>query len=148
MLALIQRVTRAQVTVAGKSVGQIGPGYLVFLGVIAGDTDADLDYLVKKVSALRLMPDANQKMNLSLTEANVEILVISQFTLAGNVARGNRPSFIAAADPKEAEKYYRRFITGLQAAGLKVKTGEFGAYMAVSLVNDGPTTLIIDSKKR
>ncbi|MFC1627168.1 D-aminoacyl-tRNA deacylase [Patescibacteria group bacterium] len=147
MLVLIQRVSQAQVSVDQKTVGQINKGFLIFLGVVKGDTDKDLDYLVKKITNLRIMADKNQKMNLSLKDADAQVLVISQFTLAANVKKGNRPSFINAADPATGEKYYQMFIKGLEQNGLKVATGQFGAYMKVDLTNDGPTTIIIDSKK-
>lgn len=146
MLAVVQRVSQAKVTVNHKTISQIGPGYLILLGVIKNDTQQDLDYLVKKISQLRVMADKNKKMNLSLKEANGQILVVSQFTLAANVKKGNRPSFINAADPKIGEKYYHLFVEKLQAAGLKVSTGQFGTYMQVDLTNDGPVTIIINSR--
>ncbi len=148
MIALIQRVSQAQVSIKGKELAKIGKGYLILLGVMEKDDDSDLSYLVAKVTKLRIMADEAGKMNLDLKAANGEVLVVSQFTLAGDVAGGNRPSFIKAAEPKLAEKYYQQFIDGLKAAGLPVKTGEFGAYMAVNLVNDGPTTLIINSQNK
>jgi len=147
MIAVIQRVLKAQVSVDKKAVGRIKTGYLILLGVVKGDTNKDLSYLVKKISQLRLMPDNHQKMNLNLSNAHGSILVISQFTLAGNVQKGNRPSFINAADPQLAQKYYQQFVTQLKLKGLTVKSGCFGAYMQVELTNDGPTTLIIDSQK-
>lgn len=148
MIALIQRVSEAKVSIKDKEVASIGKGFLILLGVISGDNDADLEYLVKKVTKLRIMADKEGKMNLDLAAAGGEILVVSQFTLAGEVSGGNRPSFIKAAEPAIGEKYYRQFVDGLAAAGLPVKTGEFGAYMAVSIVNDGPTTLIINSQNK
>ena len=147
MLAVIQRVSKAQVSIQKKIIGQIQKGYVVLLGVVKGDTDADLDFLVKKVSGLRIMADENKKMNLNLKDADGEILVISQFTLAGNVKKGNRPSFINAADPKLGEKYYLEFIKRLKDQGFKVETGQFGGYMYLKLTNDGPTTIIIDSRQ-
>ncbi len=147
MLAVIQRVSKAQVSIQKKIIGQIQKGYVVLLGVVKGDTDADLDFLVKKVSGLRIMADENKKMNLNLKDADGEILVISQFTLAGNVKKGNRPSFINAADPKLGEKYYLEFIKRLKDQGFKVETGQFGGYMDLKLTNDGPTTIIIDSRQ-
>jgi len=148
MLAVIQRVSQAQVSVKDKIISQINKGFVVLLGVIKNDTDKDLDYLVKKISQLRIMADNNQKMNLSLKDVNGEILVISQFTLAGNVQKGNRPSFINAAEPAIGEKYYQLFIEKLQADDLKVSTGKFGAYMQLDLTNDGPTTIIINSREK
>lgn len=148
MLAVIQRVSQAKVSVAGKTISQIGPGFLVLLGVIQGDTDKDLAYLVKKTSQLRVMADDQKKMNLSLKDVNGEILVVSQFTLAADVSKGNRPSFIKAADPQLAEKFYQDFIAQLQVLGLTVKTGQFGTYMNINLTNDGPVTIIIDSREK
>ena len=148
MLAVIQRVSQAQVSVNDKVISKINQGFVVLLGVVKNDTEKDLDYLVKKTSQLRIMADKNQKMNLSLKDTNGQILVISQFTLAGNVAKGNRPSFINAAEPAIGKKYYHLFIEKLQANNLKVSTGEFGAYMKLDIINDGPTTIIIDSKKQ
>lgn len=147
MLAVVQRVSKAKVSIDQKIIGQIKKGYLILFGAIKGDTDKDLDYLVKKVAGLRVMADQNKKMNLNLKDANGEVLVISQFTLAGNVSKGNRPSFINAADPKTGEKYYLGFVNKLRDQGLVVKTGQFGGYMEVELTNDGPTTIIIDSKE-
>jgi len=147
MLAIVQRVSKASVSIDQKVIGQINKGYLVLLGVVKGDTDQDLDYLLKKTSNLRIMADKDKKMNLSLKDANGKVLVISQFTLAGNVKKGNRPSFINAASPEIGKKYYLEFINKLCDQGLTVETGEFGGYMDVSLVNDGPTTIIIDSKE-
>ncbi len=146
MLAVVQRVSSASVSIDQKIIGQINKGYVVLLGVVKGDTDEDLNYLIKKVSGLRIMADENKKMNLNLKDAQGKVLVISQFTLAGNVVKGNRPSFINAADPELGEKYYLKFITKLKDQGFKVETGEFGGYMELDLVNDGPTTIIIDSK--
>jgi len=148
MLAIIQRVSQAKVSVADKTVSQIGSGFLVLLGVVQGDTDKDLAYLVKKTSQLRVMADKNKKMNLSLKDVNGEILVVSQFTLAADVRKGNRPSFIKAAEPKLAEKFYQQFISELQLLGLTVKTGQFGTYMNINLTNDGPVTIIINSREK
>lgn len=148
MLAVVQRINQAKVSVAGKIVGQAGQGFLVFLGVVQGDTDKDLDYLVQKISQLRVMADKDKKMNLSLKEVNGEVLVVSQFTLAANVQKGNRPSFISAADQKTAQHYYQEFISRLKNLGLTVASGQFGAYMKVELTNDGPVTIILNSKDR
>jgi D-aminoacyl-tRNA deacylase len=147
MLAIVQRVLKAQVSIDSKVVGQINQGFVVLLGVIKGDNQTDLDYLVKKISNLRIMPDQDQKMNLNLKDSKGEVLVISQFTLAGDVSKGNRPSFINAADPKEGEKYYNLFVDQLKSLCLTTATGQFGAYMELTLTNDGPTTIIIDSNK-
>jgi len=148
MLAVIQRVSQAQVSVDKKIIGKISQGFLVFLGVVKGDTDKDLDYLIKKITNLRIMSDADDKMNLSLQDVNGQVLVISQFTLAANVSKGNRPSFINAADPQTGEKYYNLFINKLRQNGLTVATGQFGAYMKIDLINDGPVTIIINSRKK
>jgi D-tyrosyl-tRNA(Tyr) deacylase len=148
MLAVVQRVSQAKVSVSGKIISRIGAGFVVLLGVIEADTQADLDYLVKKVSQLRVMADKQKKMNLALKDVQGQVLVVSQFTLAANVQKGNRPSFVKAAPPQLAEKYYRAFIDGLQAQGLTVATGRFGQYMKIELINDGPVTIIIDSRAR
>lgn len=148
MLAVIQRVSQAQVSVDNQSISQINKGLVVLLGVIQGDTDKDLDYLVKKISQLRVMSDDQAKMNLSLQDVNGQVLVVSQFTLAADVSKGNRPSFIKAAKPQLAKKHYQAFINQLQAKGLKVATGKFGAYMEIDLINDGPVTIIIDSRTK
>lgn len=148
MIALIQRVSESKVKIEDEEIASIDKGYLILLGVMDGDGDSDLNYLVQKVGKLRIMADETGKMNLDLKSAKGEVLVVSQFTLAGDVASGNRPSFIKAAEPKLAEKYYQQFVDGLKAVGLPVKTGKFGAYMAVSLVNDGPTTIIINSQNK
>lgn len=148
MLAVIQRVSQAKLTVANKLVSQIGPGFVVLLGVIQADTAQDLDYLVKKISQLRVMADKQQKMNLTLKDVGGELLVVSQFTLAADVRKGNRPSFIKAAAPPLAQKLYQQFISQLKALGLAVKTGQFGAYMNLNLTNDGPVTIIIDSQAK
>src|SRR3989338_9981491 len=148
MIALIQRVATARVTVKDNQIAKIGKGFLILLGVITGDHDTDLDYLVKKITKLRIMSDEAGKMNLDLAASGGSVLVVSQFILAGDVSGGNRPSFIKAAEPAVAEKYYHQFVAGLRAANLTVKTGNFGDYMQVDLTNDGPTTIIIDSKMR
>lgn len=148
MIAVIQRVSKADVSINQKKISRIKKGYLVLFAAIKGDTQQDLDYLVKKVSGLRIMADKDKKMNLNLKDANGEVLVISQFTLAGNVQKGNRPSFINSADPQTGEKYYLEFIQKLKNQGLTVKTGRFGSYMQVNLINDGPATIIINSKTK
>jgi D-tyrosyl-tRNA(Tyr) deacylase len=147
MKALVQRVSEAGVEVEGRAVSNIGRGMLVFLGVEKGDSDADLDFLVNKVANLRIFEDADGKMNLSLRDISGEALVVSQFTLAADVRKGNRPSFASAEEPDRAEKVYLEFAEKLRGTGLKVSTGEFAAHMAVSLVNDGPVTIMIESRK-
>jgi len=148
MLAVVQRVSQAQVSINNKITAKIGLGFVILLGVIQTDTDKDLDYLVKKVSQLRIMADDQNKMNLALKDVNGQVLVIPQFTLAANTKKGNRPSFAKAADPQLGKKYFQDFVNQLQATGLKVVTGKFASYMQVNLTNDGPVTIIIDSKNK
>jgi len=146
MRVVIQRVKEAQVKVDGQTVGQIGRGLLVFLGVARQDTPAAADYLIKKITELRIFEDAQGKMNISVNQAGVEYLVVSQFTLYGNCDKGRRPSFDEAADPALGEELYNYFVAQLKASGARVQTGRFRAMMEVSLVNDGPVTFVIDSK--
>lgn len=148
MRALIQRVSEASVSVDGRMVGRIGHGLLIFLGVASTDTDNDLEFLLKKVPALRIFPDRDGKMNLSVSEAAGEALVISQFTLYADTIKGNRPSFFRAAAPEIANRYYETFLSRLGATGLRVQAGVFGADMKVSLMNDGPVTIMLDSKEK
>ena len=147
MRAVIQRVKEAKVKVAGQIVGQIAQGMLVFLGVARDDSRSSADYLVKKITELRIFEDAQSKMNLSAQEKDGQFLVVSQFTLYGNCDKGRRPSFDEAADPVKGEELYNYFVTQLKRAQAKVETGQFRAMMEVSLVNDGPVTFIIDSKR-
>ena len=133
--------------VGGNTVGEIGPGLLVFLGVAETDEAGDLDYLARKVPALRVFPDPAGKMNLSLAETGGSLLVVSQFTLIADTAKGNRPSFLRAARPEKAIPAYEEFVTRMRATGLSVATGVFGADMQVSLVNDGPVTILLDSRE-
>jgi D-aminoacyl-tRNA deacylase len=139
MRALVQRVSEASVTVGGEEVARIGPGLLVLLGVRRGDTEAEADRIAAKLLALRVFEDADGKMNLSVRDTGGEVLCVSQFTLYGETRKGNRPSFVDAAPPEEAERLYERVREGLAARG-----GVFGARMAVALVNDGPVTLLIE----
>lgn len=148
MKAVIQRVARGKVTIEETVRGEIGRGFVILLGVAKEDTKEDMDYLVKKISGLRVFEDNNGKMNLSLKDVNGELLVISQFTLFANTKKGNRPSFIDAGLPETSKAFYLDFIKTLRAMDFKVEEGEFGADMAVELVNDGPVTIIIDSKNR
>jgi D-tyrosyl-tRNA(Tyr) deacylase len=147
MKALIQRVTSAKVLIEGNLYSEIGKGILVLLGVEKGDTDKDVEYIVKKVSHLRIFEDANKKMNLSAIDIKGEFLVISQFTLSADYRKGNRPSFDHAEEPARARELYLQFINDLRKSRLLVKSGDFGAYMQVHLVNDGPVTILLDSKK-
>jgi D-tyrosyl-tRNA(Tyr) deacylase len=147
MIAVIQRVKKSAVSVAEKIVGEIGPGLLVLLGVADQDRTEDGAYLAEKISNLRIFEDDNHKMNRSLLETGGEMLVVSQFTLLGDCRKGRRPSFINAASPDEANKLYEHFVEQVRQKGITVKTGQFRAMMDVSLINDGPVTLIVDSKK-
>ena len=144
MRIVLQRVTRAAVSIAGRTVGRIDRGFCLLLGITHGDGVAEADWLADKVAGLRLFNDADGKMNLGLAEVGGGVLVISQFTLYGDASKGRRPSFIAAARPEEAVPLYEAFITGLRARGLAVETGEFGAAMVVDIQNDGPVTLILE----
>ncbi|MBI2010310.1 MAG: D-tyrosyl-tRNA(Tyr) deacylase [Candidatus Chisholmbacteria bacterium] len=144
MKAVIQRVTNALVTIAGKEISEIGKGFLILLGVTHSDTEAIAEKLAHKIVKLRIMADETDKMNLNLHDSGGEILVVSQFTLYADTSKGNRPSFIKAADPKQAEQLYDYFVVTLRKTGLTVKTGIFGALMQVSLTNDGPVTIILE----
>lgn len=146
MRVVVQRVTKASVTIDGKINGKIDNGFLVLLGIESTDTKQDVDYLVKKVINLRIFSDENDKMNLSLKDVDGQLLIISQFTLYGNCKDGNRPSFIAAAKPDTAIPLYEYFISECKKQIPIVQTGIFGTDMKVSLLNDGPVTIIIDSK--
>lgn len=147
MRAVVQRVTRARVTVDGATVGAIESGLLVLLGVGTDDAEADADYLADKICGLRIFEDAEGKMNRSVAEAGGAILAVSQFTLFGDVRRGKRPSFDAAARPDHALRLYEYFVARVRATGLRCETGKFQAMMQVELVNDGPVTILLDSKK-
>jgi D-tyrosyl-tRNA(Tyr) deacylase len=148
MRAVVQRVREAGVLVDGALVGGIGEGLLVYLGVGNGDTDADLDYLAEKVAGLRVFRDAAAAMNRSVVDAGGRVLVVSQFTLYGDVRRGKRPSFTDAMEPKAAEAMYERFVHRLEGLGVPCACGVFGAMMDVRSVNDGPVTILLDSKKQ
>jgi D-aminoacyl-tRNA deacylase len=145
--AVIQRVSRAKVSVGGEVVGEIGPGLLVLLGVGSGDTRADADYLAEKTIGLRIFEDRDGKMNLSLADTGGALLVVSQFTLYGDVRRGKRPSFDAAAPPQLAKELYEYFVEKIRAAGVRCETGRFQEMMQVELVNEGPVTILLDSSK-
>ena len=148
MRAVIQRVSRASVTVSGEVVGEIGVGLLVLLGVEEGDTQDDVVWMANKVVGLRIFADAEGKMNLDVGEVGGSILAVSQFTLLGDCRKGRRPSFVAAAAPEEANALYRSFVAEVTGQGLEVQEGRFQQQMDVELVNDGPVTLQIDSRHR
>jgi len=141
---VVQRVSRASVTVAGRPVGEIGRGLLVLAGFTGGDGDEAIDWMADKLANLRVFPDDDGKMNRSLLEAGGAALVVSQFTLYGDARKGRRPSFVDAAPPEIADPLYQRLAAALRARGVPVATGEFGAMMAVELVNDGPVTLVLE----
>lgn len=147
MRAVVQRVSRCRVQVEGKVVGEIGPGLLVLLGVSKTDNESAANYLTNKILGLRIFEDAQEKMNLSVLDQQGEMLVVSQFTLYGDVRRGKRPSFDGAARPEEAKRLYEYFVQKVRAAGLRCETGEFQAMMDVELVNQGPVTILLDSEK-
>lgn len=147
MRAVVQRVSKASVAVDGQVVGEIGTGLLVLLGVAAGDTNADADYLVQKIAGLRIFEDGDGKMNLSVKDAGGALLAVSQFTLYGDVRRGKRPSFDGAARPERALELYEYFVAQIRGQGLQCETGQFQAMMSVSLVNEGPVTILLDSSK-
>lgn len=144
MKAVIQRVTSASVTVEGSIVGQIGPGIMVLLGVEKGDTEATADWLAEKITGLRIFSDQEGKMNRSVVDISGALLVVSQFTLAGNCNKGRRPSFDTAAPPDEGQRLYEYFVTAVKRSGLQVQTGIFQADMQVTLLNDGPVTFILE----
>ena len=148
MKALLQRVTGASVSVASEVAGSIGRGLVVFLGVAAGDTEEDARYLANKTVDLRIFSDEMGRFNLSALDINGQILVVSQFTLLADTRKGRRPSFTAAAPPAQAEELYQRFVEHAAASGLKVQTGRFQQYMHVEVHNDGPVTILLDSREK
>ena len=148
MRAVVQRVSRAKVTVADEVAGEIGTGLLVLLGVGEKDAQADADYCAQKICGLRIFEDADGKMSRSVGDVGGSILAVSQFTLYGDVRRGKRPSFDSAAKPDQARKLYEYFVERVRAAGLRCETGQFQEMMQVELVNDGPVTILIDSEKQ
>jgi D-aminoacyl-tRNA deacylase len=147
MRAVIQRVKSAEVEVEGRLTGKIGQGLLVFVGVGKGDGPSDLSYMASKIPDLRIFEDSSGKFNLSLRDVKGEMLIVSQFTLYGDCARGRRPSFTEAEDPQVAKTMYEKFVSSITSGGIPVQTGEFQAKMEVRLVNDGPVTLLLDSRK-
>lgn len=144
MRAVVQRVARAAVTVAGEAVGEIGPGLLVLVGIGPDDDEAAADWLAGKVARLRILADEAGHMNRSVLDTGGAILAVSQFTLLADTRKGNRPSFIGAAPPERAEPLYEHFVASLRGLGIEVATGRFGAAMQVALVNDGPVTIILE----
>ncbi|CAN5192862.1 D-tyrosyl-tRNA(Tyr) deacylase [soil metagenome] len=145
MKVVLQRVSRASVTVEGETISEIGPGLLLLVGVAAGDTRETADWLARKISGLRVFADAEGKMNLSVMQTAREVLAVSQFTLLGETRKGNRPSFVEASPPEEAEPLFDHLCERLREAGVReVRTGVFGAMMEVDLVNDGPVTLVLE----
>lgn len=148
MKAIIQRVSQASVEVEHKIVGEIGPGLVILLGVAEDDEETDADYLAEKIVNLRIFNDAEDKMNLSLSDIQGELLAISQFTLYANTRKGRRPSFIEAALPEKAEPLYNYFIKKIEETGIRVAGGIFGAMMTVKIFNEGPVTIIMESKDR
>lgn len=148
MRVVIQKVSEASVSVEGQSLGAIKKGFMLLVGVGQEDTEVDADYLARKIANLRVFEDEQGKMNLALKDVAGEILSISQFTLLANTKKGNRPSFIEAAAPETGDLLYEKLNASLRAEGFTVKTGQFGAHMQVQLINDGPVTILIDSKNK
>jgi D-tyrosyl-tRNA(Tyr) deacylase len=146
--ALLQRVTGARVSVAGEEVGRIGQGLVVFVGVADGDTEKDIDYLVSKIVNLRIFSDEASRFNLSAMDIKGELLLVSQFTLLADTRKGRRPGFSQAATPAKAEGLFQRFVEQAGATGLKVATGRFQQYMQVEIHNDGPVTILLDSREK
>jgi len=148
MKTLLQRVSRSTVSIEGETVGSIGRGLLVLVGVAAGDNEEDIDYLLSKIINLRIFPDAEGRFDRSVLEIKGELLLVSQFTLLADTKKGRRPGFSGAAPPTEAKRLFDLFTKKAEASGLKVAGGRFQAYMAVSLVNDGPVTIMLDSRQK
>jgi D-tyrosyl-tRNA(Tyr) deacylase len=146
--ALLQRVSEASVSISGEEVGKIGRGLVVFLGVADGDTERDAQYLIQKIINLRIFADADEKFNLSALDINGELLLVSQFTLLADTRKGRRPSFIEAAPPERAEELFEYFVEQARGSGLKVATGRFQQYMQVEIHNDGPVTVMLDSRDK
>ncbi|MEE9520940.1 MAG: D-aminoacyl-tRNA deacylase [Dehalococcoidales bacterium] len=148
MKALLQRVTGASVSIGGEVVGRIGRGLVILVGVASGDTEKDVDYLAQKVVNLRIFPDDAGRFNLSALDIKGELLAVSQFTLLADTRKGRRPSFVEAAPPAQAEELFERFVEQIRATGLKVETGRFQQYMQVEIYNDGPVTILLDSREK
>jgi len=147
MKAVIQRVSSASVTVADKKISEIGFGLLILMGITQEDEERDVDYLVKKTAGLRIFKDKGQKMNLSIQDVGGEILVVSQFTLCADTRKGRRPTFVSAAEPIMAEKMYDQYCQKIQLLNIPISKGQFGASMDVGLINDGPVTIILDTRE-
>ena len=148
MISVVQRCRQANVNVGGNTIGEIGIGFVVLLGIQKNDSVSDADYIVKKLSTLRIFSDSNEKMNLSIKDIEGSALVISQFTLCGDTRKGRRPSFVNAELPEKGEELYNYFLSRFEKEGIPIQTGEFGAMMEVSLINNGPVTLILNSRDR
>jgi len=146
--ALLQRVSGASVSVGGEVVGRIGRGLVVLVGIASSDTEKDIQYLVPKIVNLRIFPDDEGRFNLSALDIKGELMVVSQFTLLADTRKGRRPSFVEAAPPAQAEELFERFVAQAQATGLKVETGRFQQYMQVEIHNDGPVTILLDSREK
>lgn len=148
MIAVIQRVKKASITVNRKEIAKIGNGLLILLGVMKNDSEDDCQFLVNKISQFRIFNDVNNKMNLSIKDIQGEALVVSQFTICADWLKGRRPSFVHAASPQRGKELYSKFVEGIGNEGIVTKTGEFGAMMDVSLINDGPVTFVLDSTQK
>ena len=148
MKVLLQRVNGASVSISGEEVGRIGRGLVVFVGVANGDTEKDVQYLVQKMVGLRIFADEEGRFNLSALDTKGELLVVSQFTLLADTRKGRRPSFVEAAPPEQAEALFEQFVEQARATGLKVETGRFQEYMQVEIQNDGPVTIMLDSREK
>ena len=148
MKALLQRVNGASVSIAGEVVGRIGRGLVIFVGVASGDTEKDVNYLVQKIVNLRIFPDDEGRFNLSALDIKGELLLVSQFTLLADTRKGRRPSFVEAAPPAQAEELFEQFVEQAGATGLRVETGRFQQYMQVEIHNDGPVTILLDSRQK
>ena len=148
MRALLQRVSRASVSVGGEGVGEIQSGLVVLLGIAGGDEEQDVEYLVDKIVNLRIFPDSEGRFNVSALDTRADLLVISQFTLYADIRKGRRPSFVSAAAPEHAEPLFQRFIEAARASGLRAETGRFQEHMLVEIHNDGPVTIMLDSADR
>ena len=148
MISVVQRCSQANVNVGGNTIGEIGIGFVVLLGIQKNDSVSDADYIVKKLSTLRIFSDSNEKMNLSIKDIEGSALIISQFTLCGDTRKGRRPSFVNSESPEKGEELYNYFLSRFEKEGIPIQTGDFGAMMEVSLINNGPVTLVLNSRDR